>query len=253
MAKMKTRSGAPDYPEWVPASLHDDVTSQVFAKFHPEIYTRLTTEPEMEKVWRTLTRRAREDTYAHDFMERVLHNLKPNDPETLAGMPRSQAVNHSRKIAINAGQLIDLLRAVKLHEWQPAALVDGALLHGALKKTITSMVRQGVVRLADHIQPRHVASVLTSDLWSAKLGGIEAVLKKIALRTQRIAQIAPRPKKPHEATAPRVFFINQLSGYFRKAYGTPLHEQVAITANVVFQPSEPLTAARIAQLVKKRG
>lgn len=214
-----------------------------------KIATRLLTKPVMESVWKNLERR-------NGSFKPVLslYGGKEQARNLFAACVEAETrwINLPKRTKAESKRLYDDIAAMSLQLCELLIDVRGSsnfldtrryITQEKLKEFIDSLERDG------------------HDIWSGfddyldhLLGELIPALPRILLLlNQRALEAAKNPhsvRQPRSPSAKLNFFIDELSSYFKKAYGTPLHSHVAAVVSALFD--EDVAEDRVRALLRSR-
>lgn len=187
-----------------------------------EILERLLTNENMEKGWKSLSKRIKNaneyDKFWNTCMEAITEGRRSYQRSG------AQHKEHFEKIEKYASTLSKLLEETAEMIYFP----------------ITKLISDGKIdrfRTQLHIPPeknvQHVRSYL-----NGVIPDIQAILHKVAVKAEEISKVEPLVKKVNSNNAEIHYLVRSLSKYFSTQYGQPLHGVVAATAGVIFDKPE---------------
>jgi hypothetical protein len=195
----------------------------------------LITNPAMKTVWAALYRRASDFKPAATFpygRQTQAHNLTGACLVAefrwlnLPRRTRTESKKFYGKIATHAGALADLL----LQDPQNEALLAMSTL---VPRRRVDKFREALIA-DDHRPWGGFDGWLNMEIFETLLEPLPAYLLTLQKRAKHLTVQPPAVKQPKSKAAKTNFFIELLSEYFTKAYGSPLHSHVATIVSAIF-------------------
>lgn len=203
-----------------------------------ELLGKLLTDSRMEEVWASIGRRS-QDGYGGIHLWLVCNGTLAawrSEPKLTA----KERERHFLEIHDLALKLLSAMtRTKEFTHYSFGNQINDQRIGGKLNQIRTSPPSKN----EEHID----------DIWACFSGVIPAfhtLLLEIAEKAKDYSQsVDPLVKKPSSRNAEIHYFVRSLSGHFRDRYGQPLHDAVAIIANVVFSRDD-LDADLVRKLVR---
>lgn len=230
-------------PEWVPEWVWVDYLKCAQRK-HVRVALKCVTDLRCKCVWEALGRRSSGRTWvAADKSGRVLFKnfgeaemlftyieQSANGVPTYESTPTMQRRSEGVKIAKHARALREALSSLP-HAGHHVVSLPFLTAFDSLADNFAREERDEVkAAIIMHASDR---SPLEIGAFNA-MSQIERVLDAIAGAADEWARSKPPVAQLGSDNAPRLYFIREITSYFRKQYDAPLREQVAALTSVVF-------------------
>jgi hypothetical protein len=205
------------------------------AEMQRQILSALITHQSMKSVWAALNRRAASFKPVNMFpygRQTAAYNLYGACLTAefrwlnLPRRTRTEARKLYGKIATHAGALADLL----LQDSQNTALLS---MNTLVPKHRFEAFRNGLLD-DDHPNWGGFEHWLDILVYETLLEPLPAYLLTLEKRAKALAIQPPAVKQPKSKAAKANFFVELLSEYFTKAYGSPLHAHVSTIVSAIF-------------------
>jgi hypothetical protein len=237
-----------DYPDWAPerpSSIEVYKLAADGTRVNLKLPDRLLTDLRMERVWRTLKRRANKPNWEGRFIEAVcIFFTGPRDFDTLSNR---EAVEKGMGIIATARALRAMLDDIEIDYTFGRLSIEDCPQGGDWMDNLW--------REYEKCGGVHATGTLL-DLYNDLLYHFERMIFKdikesLAMLEEEIEQEIQQERilvRPHHKNAHLHYFLRKLTKYMRLEFGKALRQAVADTATVVFDLPKPLTKEDIARL-----
>jgi len=200
-----------------------------------EILEKLITDNQMERVWKSLSKRINDSGDYLEFIEQIAFaTWSQNEWDSLKKSEKKAWIKKTSKLALELSGLFskyDFDDEFNMHSFIDEKSASWMLNN--IKKNYPDMWIEHVSRLEDHRSKNE----LLENLFLSVFGEIKMwkYLKNISDEIKGKVDIdSGILKRPNTKNSHVLFFIRELGKYIENKYGTPLYDVIANTACVLF-------------------